>query len=125
MIKKKNHLFALCLTPLLFVACGGETKETVSSLNTDNYIKVAKGLYASKIEVASPPAPGADRDSNTLYLEKMVKPRDYQVSEIVVQQGDAALSINIDDKNKYATVTLSGDNEAQQTVDMKTFTLSE
>ena len=125
MMKKKNHLFTLCLTPLLFIACGGETKETVSSLNTDNYIKVAKGLYSSKIEVASPPPPGADRDANTLYLEKMVKPRDYQVSEIVVKQGDTALSISVDDKNKYATVTLSGDNEAHQTVDMKTFTLSE
>ena len=128
---KKIQLTALCMTPLLFIACGAETKEGVSSLNSDNYLKVAKSVYAQQngqdrgLALATPPPPGKAMDANTLYLTKSVKPRDHQLSEIVVEQDGTTLSVSIDSANKYATVTLSGDETAEQKVDMKSFTVSE
>ena len=128
---KKIQLAALCITPLLFIACGGETKESVSSLNSDNYLKVAKSVYAQQngqdggLALATPPPPGKTMDANTLYLTKSVKPRNYQISEVVVQQDGTTLSVSVDSANKYATVTLSGADTAEQTVDMKSFTVSE
>ncbi len=127
----KKVLSLAILAPLFFIGCGGETSESSTSFNGDNYVKVAKSIYAgqnggkSDIAVAAAPAPGQSADADTLYLKKIVKPRNLQISEIVVQQGDTILSINVDDANKYATVTLSGDEASKQTVDMKTFTLSE
>jgi len=128
-MKMKKNLLALCLTPLLFIACGGETEVATPTLNADNYIKVAKSIYAEQngantdITIVPAPGPGQSLDEDVIYLKKSVKPRNYQVSEVVVQQGNKTLSVTVDKANKYAKVTLSGEVSAEQTLDMKTFTL--
>ncbi len=121
-------LAAAGLSSLFLVGCGETTSREDVSLSSENYISVAKSVYAQqngeergiKLQRA---VPGEELDNKSLYLTKSVKPRAFRIRDIEVTQGDQKLSIKVDASNKYATVTLSGDETAKQTVDMKTFTL--
>jgi hypothetical protein len=120
------------LATMLFTGCGAETREDSVSvaLNSSNYIKVAKSAYAQqngeettlRLEAVLPP--GEELDAGTLYLTKVVKPRNTRISALEIQQGENTLFVTVDEANKYATVTLKGSESAQEVVDMKTFTLT-
>jgi len=136
-MKKLATLTILAFT-LLNGCGGGETSssalKTISSLKTtttldsSNYIKIAKSIYAlksgkkSNIILLDLPAPGKTLNKDAMYLKKIVKPRDYKISEIEVQYGTKVLSIIIDKKYKYATVKLITDEIIQEVIDMKEFT---
>ncbi len=130
MIEKKSIILAFCLIPVLFIGCGGETQDNVSQITSENYIKVAKSIYAKENGQSNhitihTPIPGQEMDENTLYLKKLVNPRGTKVTQVEVAQDSAQLHIQMDNDNKYATITLSGDEDAKTKVDMKSFTVDQ
>jgi hypothetical protein len=116
------------IATLLLTGCGdtaerdGQTKVSdQSALNSNNYIKVAKSIYNEPKKFNRSLPPGAVKDQNTLYINSVVKPRDYKVTKIEAQQGDNTVKVWVDKNYKYATITLNG--EKKQVINLKDFTL--
>lgn len=130
-MKNKNAIFTLLsLMILLLTGCGeGTPAHQATTLNAENYLQVAKDVYTKQLGLSnniaiSKQLPGETLDVNTLYLTKSVRSLGSHLNELVLRQGTSTLSITVDEANKYATVTLSGETSAKETIDMKTFTLN-
>ena len=91
---------------LLFTACGGgetTSSSTTATLNINNYISVAKILYAqqdgkqttNKITTKNLKAPNASREKDTLYISKVQKPRGYKIENMEVLYNDKKLTISV------------------------------
>jgi len=114
---------------VVLTGCGSETTQTEdknsAALNSTNYIEVAKSIYTNPEKVTKGLPPHATVDANTLYLTKVVKPRDYKISTITAVQGDASATVKVDNNYKYATITLTNStNQSQEKVNLKDFTLN-
>ena len=121
--------YSSLLVTVFLTGCGDVGEENRGlSLDSSNYIKVAKSAYAQQsgeettLNLQTPLPPGVSKDTNALYLTNIVKPRDMEVSRLEVMQGVNTLTVQIDMDRKYATITLKGEQSAQKIVDMKTFT---
>jgi hypothetical protein len=109
-------------TTLLFTACGGGatadrgTVATTSTLDTTNYVAVAKTLYAQQdgkqtrgsISTRELKAPNAQLAKDTLYLSKVLKPRGHKVEKMEVLYNDKKLTVDVDSSFKYATISYDG-----------------
>ena len=137
MSKLHTLIASSLISSFLLVGCGSTASESDGSkttqaqnlgLDSENYISIAKKLYAKEsgkdisVAVKKLPAPGSVLDSKTLYLKRVTKPRDYIVTYIEAVQDKTILTVNVDNDRKYATVKLSGDKEAQKVINMREFT---
>ena len=114
---KLNTLLLTLSTTLLFTACGGGENKGAdvsnSLLDSNNYLSVAKTLYAeqdgkqsrSSLVTKTLKAPNASRDRDTLYVSKIEKPRGYKVEKLEVLYNDKKLTVSVDSNFKYATVS--------------------
>ena len=128
-----KSLFLTLTTTLLFTACGGgatndrDVLSSASALDSDNYVSVAKTLYAeqsgkktrSSLSTRSLKAPNASREKDTLYLSKVEKPRGYKVEKLEVLYNDKLLTVDVDSSFKYATISYDGKSSK---VNFKEFT---
>ncbi len=120
MTKLHTVITSMLFASLLLVGCGSTSDEgnksnisqTVSGLDSNNYISIAKKLYAKEsgkdvsVAVKKLPAPGSVLDGKTLYLKRVTKPRDYIITHIEAVQDKTILTVDVDNDRKYATVKL-------------------
>jgi hypothetical protein len=126
----KTIIITSTILGILLIGCGGESARSTSdsvSISSENYINIAKGIYANPDKYQRALPAHANDDPNVIYIQDIIKPRDYKVTKIKANKGDQTITIDIDSANKNAIVSLShgnknrGDNR-QQSVNMKEFT---
>ena len=137
MKKSKKILLGAMATSLLLgmSGCGGESNTSGgSALNSENYIKVAKSVYAQKDDGRVAPGElekssvggivlktfeGAEKEKDIFFQKSYLKSFDDKIVELVVGYNNQTLTISTDKENKYATIDLDGQSTV---VNMKEFT---
>ncbi len=125
----KKLLLAISISMLLLGGCNGERaveKVDELTITNNNYVEIAKSIYANPQKMPQALPPQATSNPDTIYINKIIRPRDYKITNIEAIQGDNILTIAVDNRYKYATITLnSGSSQKQQKVNLKDFTAEE